>query len=482
MKVEVITKRPSRGDLIVFSTAGSRPVPGVSPAEFDGAPLSLLLEREAGTKAAKGISPRRLHVGVGEKGKVTPQGLRRAAGTAVKALLKIGAEEIAIEAGDHAAHLSPIVEGALLAAYKFEGEKAPAARRKNALKQLTVVAGFGSSGSLKEAKKAAEAGQILAEAANLVRAIGNLPGNEITPITLAERARKIAQANGLKFQVWDERQLKKEGFGGILAVGKGSANPPRFITLQYQGAKSKGAAPYAIVGKAITFDSGGISIKPADRMDEMKWDKMGGCAVLGILQAVSALKLPINVIGLIASAENMPSANAYRPGDIVTTYDGQTIEVLNTDAEGRIVLADALSYAVKNHQPKAIFDLATLTGACVVALGGSRAGLFTDDETLRAQLWSRSEEVGDPVWPLPVGDEFDEQIKSDVALVKNTGGREGGASTAASFLRHWTGGLPWVHLDIAGPAWITKDLPYLEKGATGFGVRLVVDYLRRVAA
>ena len=475
MKVEAVTKRPSRGDLIVFSTTGSRPVPGVAPAEFDGAPLSLLLQREAGAKTAKTAAPRTLYVGVGEKGKVTPQGLRRAAGTAVKALLKIGAEEIAIEAGAYAAHLSPIVEGALLAAYKFEGERAPASRRKNALKHLAVVAG---AGLLKQAKKETEAGRILAEATNLVRAVGNLPGNEITPITLAERARKVAQANGLKFQVWDERQLKKEGFGGILAVGKGSANSPRFFTLQYQGAKSKGAAPYAIVGKAITFDSGGISIKPADRMDEMKWDKMGGCAVLGILQAVSALKLPINVIGLIASAENMPSANAYRPGDIVTTYDGQTIEVLNTDAEGRIVLADALSYAVKNHQPKAIFDLATLTGACVVALGGSRAGLFTDDEAMRSQLWSRSEEVGDPVWPLPVGDEFDEQIKSDVALVKNTGGRDGGASTAASFLRHWTGGLPWVHLDIAGPAWITKDLPYLEKGATGFGVRLVTDYLR----
>jgi len=477
MKVEAVTKRPSRGDLIVFATTGSRPVPGVAPAEFDGAPLSLLLQREAGTKGAKTVSPRTLYVGVGEKGKVTPQGLRRAAGTAVKALLKIGAEEIAIDAGDYAAQLSPIVEGALLASYKFEGERASATRRKNALKQLSVVT---DAPSLKAAKQEIKAGQILAEAANLVRAIGNLPGNEITPITLAERARKVAQDNGLKFQVWDERQLKKEGFGGILAVGKGSANPPRFIALHYQGAKNKSAAPYAIVGKAITFDSGGISIKPADRMDEMKWDKMGGCAVLGILQAVSALQLPINVVGLIASAENMPSANAYRPGDIVTTYDGQTIEVLNTDAEGRIVLADALSYAVKNHQPKAIFDLATLTGACVVALGGSRAGLFTDDETMRAQLWSRSEEVGDPVWPLPVGDEFDEQIKSDVALVKNTGGREGGASTAASFLRHWTGGLPWVHLDIAGPAWITKDLPYLEKGATGFGVRLVVDYLRRV--
>ncbi|MDE1171609.1 MAG: leucyl aminopeptidase [Verrucomicrobium sp.] len=321
----------------------------------------------------------------------------------------------------------------------------------------------------------------MARAANLVREVGNLPPNHITPATLAERARALAKTHGLAVKVWDEKQLKREGFGGILAVGQGSANPPRFISLEYRGKGASSAAPYVVVGKAITFDSGGISIKPGEGMDEMKFDKMGGVAVLGILQAVSELKLPIRVVGLISSAENMPGSRAYRPGDIVTTYNGQTIEVLNTDAEGRIVLADALAYAVKHLKPKLMFDMATLTGAVVVALGGGRTGLFATDEKIRQDLWENSEEAGDPAWPLPFAEEYSDQIKSDVALVKNTGGRQGGASTAASFLHHWTGDTPWVHLDIAGTAWTTKELPYLEKGATGAGVRLITDYLRRKA-
>ncbi len=473
MKVDVIAKRPAKGDLVEFAAQGSKPLPGVAPAEFDGGALSTLLVRAAGSRT--------LHVGLGDvkKAAPAPRLLRKAAGTAVKTLLKAGAEEITIALGRHdaPAQVEAVVEGALLAAYKFEAYKAPASRRKNALKRLNLLA---DPGELARARKAAHAGAVVARSVNLVRDIGNRPPNEITPEALADRARQLARSHKLRCEVWDERRLEKEGFGGIIAVGKGSAVPPRFIVLEYRGPGVKASAkPVAVVGKAITFDTGGISIKPGDRMDEMKFDKMGGCAVLGVLQAVAELKLPLRVVGLIASAENMPGSRAYRPGDIVTAYDGQTIEVLNTDAEGRIVLADALAYAVTHYQPSLIFDMATLTGACVVALGGARAGLFTADEALRQELWSHSEDAGDPVWPLPFGDEYAEQIKSDVALVKNTGGREGGASTAASFLHHWTGGLPWVHLDIAGPAWITKELPYLEKGATGFGVRLIVDHLRR---
>ena len=468
MKVEVLSKRPSRGDVVEFAGTGARPVAGIPAAEFSGAALSTLLHR--GTRGG-----RTLFVGIGKA--ATATGLRKAAGTAVKALLKIGGEEIVIEAGAHAAHLFAIVEGALLASYKFEVYKAPAARRKHALKRLTLVV---PAGRLRQAKAEAAAGEILARATNLVREIGNLPPHDIYPAALADRARKLGRERKLKVTVWDEKALARDGFGGLIAVGKGSAYPPRLIVLEYRGAGAK-EAPYAVVGKAITFDSGGISLKPGDRMDEMKFDKMGGCAVLGILQAASELKLPINLVGLIASAENMPGPDAYRPGDIVITYGGQTVEVLNTDAEGRIVLADALAYAVKAYKPRLIFDLATLTGACVVALGGQRAGVFSTDAKIRQDLWEHSEAAGDPVWPLPQGDEFDEAIKSDVALVKNTGGREGGASTAASFLRHWTGETPWVHLDIAGPAWVTREFPYLEKGATGFGVRLVADYLRRHA-
>ena len=213
----------------------------------------------------------------------------------------------------------------------------------------------------------------------------------------------------------------------------------------------------------------------------MKWDKMGGCAVLGIIQAVRRLNLPVRLIGLIPSAENMPSAAAYRPSDLVRTWDGKMIEVLNTDAEGRVVLADALAYGRETFQPDLMIDLATLTGACVVALGSKRAGLFTADESLRTGLIAVGESTGDRVWPLPMGEEFDDQIRSDVALVKNTGGREGGASTAASFLQHWAGDIRWAHLDIAGPAMGAKEVPHLEKGATGFGVRLVTEFLRRHA-
>ncbi len=259
--------------------------------------------------------------------------------------------------------------------------------------------------------------------------------------------------------MWDEKKLRREGFGGLVAVGQGSVNPPRLIALEYKGkGANPKAAPYVVVGKAITFDSGGISIKPADRMDEMKFDKMGGCAVLGIVQAAAELRLPIRLVGLIASAENMPDAGAYRPGDNrhrLRRQDdrGPQHRRRGPDRPGRRPRLRREAPQAEDH----------LTGACVVALGGARAGLFATDAKVRDRLWSRSEEVGDPVWPLPMGDEFDDQIKSDVALVKNTGGREGGASTAASFLRHWAGDVPWVHLDIAGPAWTTKELPHLRR-------------------
>jgi len=469
MKLEVLAKVPAalKADHIRFAPRGSRPVADVKPAEFDGLPGTQLLHREGARRI--------LFSGVGAAKEASAHGLRKAAGAAAKSLLKIGAEEIVLDATGFEAHVGPIVEGVLMAAYKFEAFKAPAARRKTILKSLRLVV---APAKLAEAKKEAAAALHVSEAVNVVREIGNLPGSEVTPSVLADIAKELAKSHRLKLAVWDEKKLEKEGFGGLIAVGKGSANPPRLIALEYEGGSRK-EAPIVVVGKAITFDTGGISIKPADRMDEMKFDKMGGCAVLGILRAVADLKLPVNVVGLIASAENMPGSRAYRPGDIVTTYGGQTIEILNTDAEGRVVLADALAYAVEKYKPRLMFDLATLTGACVVALGSSRAGLFTADAAVRQALWERSEAVGEPVWPLPLGDEYDDLIKSDVALVKNTGGREGGASTAASFLRNWVGETPWAHIDIAGPAWTTKELPHLEKGATGFGVRLLVDFLRK---
>jgi leucyl aminopeptidase len=277
----------------------------------------------------------------------------------------------------------------------------------------------------------------------------------------------------LKCSILDKKALEKAGFGGLLAVGGGSARDPRLIVLEYNGGDQK---PVALVGKAITFDTGGISIKPADKMDEMKFDKCGGCAVLGILRGAAQLKLPVKLLGIIAAAENMPGANSYRPGDIITSYRGLTIEVLNTDAEGRIVLGDALAYAVEQ-KPQAIIDFATLTGACVVALGNFAAGLFGNDDALVAKLRAAGERTGERAWPMPLWQDYKDLIQSDVADQKNQGPRGAGAITAAGFLAKYVGHTPWAHFDIAGTGWINEERAYLGKGATGYGVRLVLDAL-----
>ncbi|MEZ0295830.1 MAG: leucyl aminopeptidase [Candidatus Methylacidiphilales bacterium] len=474
MKLDVRTELPARGDVVLFVFKGGTFPDGITSHEFEGGKLSTLLWREGGKRT--------LYVGLGDDPR--PDGkplaldlLRRAAGVGVKSLRKLGAEEISLQATGFEAQLVGITEGALLADYIFEQFKPESARRKTELKRLNIVV---AAAEERAAEARVEEGQILARATNEVRSLGNLPGNMVTPEVIAERARTLAKEAKITCRVWDMPRLQKEGFGGIVAVGKGSENPPVFIALEYMGGPKK-QAPYVVVGKAITFDTGGISIKPAANMDEMKFDKMGGCTVLGIMKAAVELKLPINIVGLIASAENMPSANAYRPGDIITTFDGKTIEVLNTDAEGRVVLADALAYGRTVYKPRLMIDLATLTGAVLIALGHKRAGLFTSDEPLRKALHDAAEYAGEPVWHLPVGDEFADQIKSDVALAKNTGGREGGSCTAASFLQLWAEDVPWAHLDIAGTAWTTKDSAWLEKGATGYGVRLVVQALRTLA-
>jgi leucyl aminopeptidase len=254
----------------------------------------------------------------------------------------------------------------------------------------------------------------------------------------------------------------------------GSKRPPRLIILRHDGGRA-GEPPIALVGKAITFDTGGISIKPADKMEEMVFDKCGGMAVLGAMAGIARLKLKRNVVGIIASAENMPSATAYRPGDIVKIYDGTYVEVINTDAEGRMVLADAIAYARKDCDAAAIIDLATLTGACVVALGEYAAGLWSTSKALQTDLLAASEKSGERLWPMPLYDEYTDQIRSDVAALKNTGGRPGGACTAAAFLKAFAGETPWAHLDIAPVANIVKSRPDLSRGATGFGARLLIE-------
>lgn len=454
-------------DHVVFVSKDGGHLPkGIKKEEFQGEKGStLLLHSDKG---------RTLYVGVGEKEKIEIDIVRRAAGVAIKQFLKIGAEVLAIELGEWNEYAQAIVEGALLASYRFEDFKLPASRRKNALKELQLVT---TASHFVAVKKAAFVGQILAESTNYTRSIGNQPPNELTPAALADEAKALAKDVRLKVTILDEKKLKAGKFGGILAVGQGSAAAPRLIVLEYWGGSAK-TKPVALIGKAITFDTGGISLKPGASMDEMKFDKMGGCAVLGAMQAIARLKLPINVVAVVASAENMPSDRAYRPGDIITMYGGKTVEILNTDAEGRLVLADAITFVREKYQPRSLVDFATLTGACVVALGANRAGFFTDSVTLRDSLNKAGKETGDLVWELPLGEEYDAEMKSDVAVVKNAGSRWGGACTAAAFLKVFVEETPWAHLDIAGTAWITSDKPHLEKGATGYGVRLIVEALR----
>ena len=459
----------------------------VGPKEFRGAERQLLLLHAAGKLAPQRI----LLVGLGERDDFTIETMRRAMGLAARKLRDSGIERAAVQVSDDHSDdsLTAIVEAAILAMYKFRQFKPQDDHDATDLNSLTLC--IPPRADLKVAKRIVAEAQIVAEATNYAREIGNLPGNVVTPRVLADYARTLAKESALACTVLAKNELVKGGFGGLLAVGGGSANEPHLIVLEYNGvpvpvAGAKRAAtahPIALVGKAITFDSGGISIKPADKMDEMKFDKCGGVAVLAILQAVARLKLPLHVIGVISSAENMPSSTSYRPGDIVTSYRGKdkrgvTIEVLNTDAEGRIVLGDALVYA-RERGAKTIIDFATLTGACVVALGSFAAGLLGNDEALQEKIRASAHRTGDRVWPLPLWQDYKDKIKSDVADIKNTGGRYGGAITAAAFLAKYVRDTPWAHLDIAGTAWTTDDLPYLTKGATGFGVRLVVDLLRR---
>ena len=327
---------------------------------------------------------------------------------------------------------------------------------------------------LATAKKAGERGEIIAEAANFARDVANQPANLLYPETLAARAVKLGRDFNLKVTVFDEKKLRAGKFGGLIAVGQGSARPPRLIVIEHRGGPKK-QAPLALVGKAITFDTGGISIKPAANMEDMIFDKCGGMAVLGAMAAIAELNVKRNVVGIIASAENMPSGEAYRPGDIITTYDGKHIEIINTDAEGRVVLADAIAYARLDMKAEAIIDLATLTGACGVALGDYAAGFWSNDEAFGKSVRAAAEKAGERLWPMPLFAEFEEQIKSDVALIKNSGGRLGGACTAAAFLKTFAEDTPWAHLDIAYMAQREKDRADLARGATGFGVRTLVE-------
>ncbi|HEX7833561.1 MAG TPA: leucyl aminopeptidase [Thermoanaerobaculia bacterium] len=326
-----------------------------------------------------------------------------------------------------------------------------------------------------DAKKLTVEANALADAVRTVRDLGNAPCNIMTPQKLAERAAEVAKEIGIRCTVYGKKEIEKMKMGGLLAVNRGSVLEPRFVVMEYAPRKAK--KHVALVGKGITFDSGGISIKPAEKMEEMKFDMCGAAAVIGIMEAAAKLALPVRVTGIFAATENLPSGSAYKPGEIITMMSGKTVEIVNTDAEGRMILADALHYA-SALKPDHIIDYATLTGACVVALGSEAAGLFTDDEELAQSLIQAGENTGDRVWRLPAWDEYKELIRSEWADMKNTGGRWGGAITAAVFLKEFVDCPSWAHLDIAGTAYAESETAREARGATGAGVRVTIDFLR----
>ena len=428
----------------------------------------------------KNPAQRILLAGLGKKENLTKDTIRLVSGKIAQKARELKLKEFSIIVPpsfvtDQISSVSQIVEGSKMALYKFDKFKT---EKVDNSPDLTII--VSKSNKVSQAIKRSE---IVADGAIFTKSIANLPPNECTPTTLANFAKMISKKNKMKCNIISKLELKKRGFGGITAVGKGSKNEPKLIILEHNHGP-RNEKPIVLVGKAVTFDTGGISLKPGDKMDEMKFDKCGGCTVLGIMKAVSELKLPINVIGIVPSVENMPDGEAYRPGDIIKLYSGKTAEILNTDAEGRLILADALSYGEKHYSPKAIIDFATLTGACIVALGTNVSGIVSNNEKLTKRINESSKKTMEEVWELPLNQDYMDMIKSDVADMKNVGiGRAAGTITAAAFLKNAVENTPWVHIDIAGVAWTqiaTKEKSYNPKGATGFGVRLILDYLQNI--
>ena len=429
---------------------------------------------------------RLLLYGAGKAEDVDPISVQRLAGAAIRYVLKHrvirSAAFLVTRRLETESFAQAIVEGALMGQmsgelYRSKNEAPGNVEKLDLISELPEPPDFDG---------AINAGVVMGEAANFARELGFEPSNVMTPMELAARAETMAKQFGLEFEALGEDEMKRLGMGALLAVSRGSQEPARLIVLRYEPDGENVAAAsgnlIALVGKGITFDSGGISIKPAGKMEDMKYDMCGGAAVIGAMQAIAQLRPNVRVIGVVPASENLPSGRAVKPGDVVRSLSGKTIEVVNTDAEGRLVLADAITYAV-SEGATCIVDAATLTGACVIALGETRAAVMGSDQQLIDDLVAAGEQCGERLWPLPLDDDYGEIIKSDIADVKNVGNRTAGSITAGFFLKHFTGAVPWAHLDIAGTAWTENEKPYLAKGATGFGARLLANFvLNRAAA
>jgi leucyl aminopeptidase len=446
-------------------------VPLVTEEDFTGKLNRTLVIHSLGR-----LTPERLYlVGLGKREELTRDRMRQAAGTAIKAMCGAGITSFSSvlhqATGDSHEWLQAETEGYLLGGYRFNRYKSDDDLPGD-IEEVTILTG----GSPTAAESIVAEAQAVCEAVLLARDLVAHPGNVATPAFLAEKAIEVSGRHGIDCRVLERDDLERNGMEALLAVAKGSCQTPRLIVMEYHGAGAK-ERPTVLVGKGITFDSGGISLKPREGMEKMKDDMAGGAAVIATVVAAARLRLPVNLVGLVAAAENLPGGRAYKPGDVIKSMAGKTIEIVNTDAEGRLVLCDALHYA-QRYRPAALIDLATLTGACVVALGSFATAVMGNDERLVKTLKAAGERCSERLWELPLWDEYGELMKSDIADLKNAGGPEAGSISAGWFLKQFAGKAKWAHLDIAGTAWTDKERPYLPKGSTGVGVRLLIEFLR----
>jgi leucyl aminopeptidase len=426
-----------------------------------------------------GEMPRRvLLVGLGKQEKINADTLRNAAAAAIKEARKMKMTSISVGMHgeidlDDQLSAQAMTEGMELGSYRFLNYKTDLKEEEKFAVDEAVI----FSNDIEKVTKGVADGQAIAAGVILARNLVNGPGADITPARFGEEAFAMEERVNIKSTVLDLQELQEQGFGGILAVGQASANEPRFIVMEY-GEPSDDVPTVCVVGKGLTFDSGGLNIKPADAMVAMKSDMGGAATVFGTVEAVARLNLPIHLVGIVSAAENMPGPNAYRPGDVVKTLSGKTVEILNTDAEGRVILADGLHYA-QQYQPEAIINFATLTGAMIIALGPHATGLMATDQSLADKIKEAGEVSGERVWQLPLWDEYHEMVKSDIADLKNLGGRPAGSITAGAFLAAFAGDYPFAHLDIAATGWLDKPLKnYQQAGGSGVGVRLMVELLK----
>ena len=496
MNISVSASRPSTPLLVVPVVEGDAQDAAFAAADQAlGGQLSSLLARgdvRQGFGETTLVFPasdaagaeRVLLVGLGKGADLTGERLRRAAGSAAKQAAKSRVASLAFAlpasslGGADAARA--VAEGLVLGAYDFRAWKSPPADGPAPValdEAVIVITGGADEGA---AAEGARVGEVVARAENLARDLGNLPGNVATPSHLAETAERIGRERGLAVTVLGPEEMRAEGLHALLAVSQGSEQEPRLIVMEHRGG-AEGEKPLVIVGKGLTFDAGGISIKPAQGMEDMKFDMCGGAGTIAAMQAIAEMGLPVNVVGVVPSSENLLGGAAMKPGDIIRAHGGKTIEIVNTDAEGRLILVDAISYA-KRFDPAAMLDAATLTGACVIALGHAATGVMGNRQEIVDEVVRAGEATGERCWQLPMFDDYREQIKSDYADIKNSGGRPAGTITAGWFLREFVGDWPWAHLDVAGTAYGDGKVSYLTKGATGVPTRIFVQWVMDRAA